>query len=82
MIPARAAPAGRIVRANIQNRLIIPRCASAPAAFCLSDEWDARFDGPRVCVNMVMSKNLSLQVVRGGRALPLLSKLAIGSIHR
>jgi hypothetical protein len=59
MIPARAAPASRIVTAYMQNCLIIPGWASAAtasAASCLSDEQGARFEGPRVCVNMVMSK--------------------------
>ena len=55
------------------NRLTIARRASAApgvAASCLSDELGARSKGPRVCINIVMSKILHSGVF-ADRAMPL-----------
>jgi hypothetical protein len=65
------------------NCLIMARrasAASAPAASCLSDELGARSKGPRVCINIVMSKILHSGLFVG-RALPLVGVLATGSIQ-
>src|ERR1017187_8802556 len=72
MIPAIAIPAARAVRAHIQNRLIIARCAAAGRAATVSrlgDEWGARLKRPPVCVSIVISKILH-SVVRGAERCP------------
>src|ERR1700731_340259 len=62
MMAANTPPAARTVRAQIQKRLMVARCAFAaavPTVSSLPDESAACSSGPRGCVSMVMVEILA-----------------------
>src|ERR1019366_926693 len=85
MMAAIAPPAARTVRALIQNRLIIARCASAAPSLMVSRvsiEEGARSKGWRVCISIVIFKILYSELMQGSSDAPVVAvRRALNSKH-